>query len=292
MSARQLRIGTYNIHEADGDLAERQIAMLTAHDLDILCVQECGGTGWLDSTDPDVWAGTGPVLDRYAQGLGMEGITARSRADHRHTALLWRPGRIRRRSTNDYSRIAHRTFAQHRLDVDGIGSINVMSVHAHHANGEVRYSEAQHMARLAAGPGRAILAGDFNSVHGRPQGARWQHLAAPDLEPDIGRLPDFMLSSQALFDAAGDPVLDPQGRPVFDRRPSKVLQVGGFSDVAAELIAPADRLQTGAFLHDDAPRRLDRVYSYGLRPVAFETVEDPKALLSDHYLVIATVAAP
>ncbi|MFD8379046.1 endonuclease/exonuclease/phosphatase family protein [Streptomyces sp. NPDC059679] len=292
MSSNQLRIGTYNIHEADGDLAERQIEMLAAHDLDILSIQECGGTGWLDSTDPEVWEGAGPVLDRYARGLSMEGVAARSRADHRHTALLWRRDRIRHRSTNDYSRIAHRTFAQHRLDVDGVGDVNVMAVHAHHANGEVRYSEAKHMARLAAGPGRAVLAGDFNSVHGRPSGARWAHLAEPDLEPDIDRLPDYMLASQALFDAAGDPILDEEGRPIFDRRPSKVLQVGGFIDVAADLLPPQNRQQTGAFLNDDAPRRLDRVYTYGLAPVAFETAEDAKAQLSDHYLVIATVTVP
>jgi hypothetical protein len=75
-----------------------------------------------------------------------------------------------------------------------------------------------------------------------------------------------MLSSQALLDASGDPVLDDEGRPVFDRRPSNVLQVGGFIDVAAELVPPSERQQTGAFLHADAPRRLDRVYTYGLSP--------------------------
>lgn len=109
--------------------------------------------------------------------------------------------------------------------------------------------------------------------------------------PDIFLLPNYMLASQALYDAAGDLVLDEEGRPIFDRRTSKVLQIAGFRDVAAELIAPEDRQQTGAFLHNDAPRRLDRVYTYGLKPVAFETVEDREARLSDHYFVIATVGA-
>ncbi|WP_127452699.1 endonuclease/exonuclease/phosphatase family protein [Streptomyces sp. B29(2018)] len=289
MRTQQLRIGTYNIHEADGELAGRQIEMLATHDLDILSVQECGGTGWLDSDNPHLWEGTGPVLERYARGLGMEGVAARSRADHRHTALLWRSGRIRRRSTTDYSRVTHRTFAGHHLTIDGIGDLSVMTVHAHHANGEVRYTEAKHMANLSAGGRRAALVGDFNSVHGKPRGERWAHLAEPDLEPDIDRLPDNILASQALLDAAGDPVLDDQGRPLFDRRPSKVLGIGGFIDVAAELLAPEERQQTGAFLHADAPRRLDRIYTNGLAPVAIETVEDPKAQLSDHYLVIATI---
>lgn len=62
MSTHQLRVGTNNIHEADGDLAARQIEMLAAQDLDILSVQECGGNGWLDDDDPEVWEGTGPVL--------------------------------------------------------------------------------------------------------------------------------------------------------------------------------------------------------------------------------------
>ncbi|MFC1418719.1 endonuclease/exonuclease/phosphatase family protein [Streptacidiphilus cavernicola] len=287
----QLRIGTYNIHEAEGDLAEAQIAMLAEHGLDVLCIQEAGGTGWMESPDPHEYTGTGPVLKRYCEGLGMDGIAARSRADHRHTALLWRRGRIRSEGINDYSCIAHRTFAQHRLDVDGIGVVCAMSVHGHNANGESRYSEAQHMARLAAPSGRAVAAGDWNAVHGRPAGALWAHLGEPDEEPDITRLPDYMLASQALLDHAGDPVLDESGQPVFDRRASKVLGVGGFREVAAELLPPHERQQTGAFLHRDAPRRLDRVYTYGLRPVSTETVADPQADLSDHYLVIATVSA-
>ncbi|MFF4859923.1 hypothetical protein ACFY2N_34150 [Streptomyces rubiginosohelvolus] len=215
--------------------------MLAAHELDILS-----------------------VLERYAEGVGMEGVAGRSRANHRRTALLWRRGCIRRRSTNDYSCVAHRTFAQHRLYIDGIGDVAVMSVHAHRANGEVHYSEAQQMPSLTAGTGRAALVGDFSSVHGRPLGGQSALLAEPDLEPDIALAPDYMLASEALFDAAGGPVLDDEGRPVFDRLPSKALQIGGFIDVAAELVPPPERLQTGAFLRADAPRRLDRVYTYGL----------------------------
>jgi hypothetical protein len=221
----------------------------------------------------------------------MKGVAARSRAD-RHTALLWRRGRIRRRSTNDYSRIAHRTFAQHRLDIEGIGDVNVMAVHAHHANGEVRYSETKHIARLAAGPGRAVLAGDFSSVHGRPRGQRWAHLAEPDLEPDIDLLPTTCSPRRPCSTRPATPSSTTRGVPYSTGVPATSSRSAASSTSLPNWSPHRSGSRRARSCTPTRRGALTASTPTGCPPVAFETVEDAKALLSDRYLIIATVTAP
>ncbi|WP_173476484.1 hypothetical protein [Streptomyces sp. 150FB] len=74
----QVRIGTYNVNSPTDDRAAAQIRMLAEHELDVLCLQEAEGDDWIGTPDRDFWAGSGPMLRRYADGLGGDPLSAGS----------------------------------------------------------------------------------------------------------------------------------------------------------------------------------------------------------------------
>lgn len=278
------RIGTYNILDGAGeDRANRQLDILDDAELDLLFVVEAMGPEWAEGgslrclyeSRLGMWSrgrlepGDGDGAGRFCVIFGR---------DDRFRAGRYKPLRTRTRNWRGTGML--------EMTTDGYPhTITAQADHGHTLDPDTRLSEARHTARcsisLTAGP--AIKAGDYNSVHGRPKGPGWEHLPEDDIEPDWSRLPAGLLPYHWLLDGHGDPVLDADGKMLCDRRPSKVLQMAGFRDTVADLLAPEDRSATGGHGPDDAPRRLDRIYVRGLTPVDCATLYDPD--LSDHSFV-------
>ena len=284
----EIRAGTYNILDGAGDgRAAGQLDMLTDAGLDMLFLAECMGADWTPGGD---------LRREWETRLGMWSRGSLRPGDGdgagRHSLIFGRSGRIH---PGTYKPLRTRTrnwrgSGMLEVTLDGYPhTVTVMAVHAHTLCPDTRASEVRHTARcsISLRPGPAIMAGDWNSVHGRPEGQRWQRLPPGDIEPDWDRVPPPLHPYHCLLDSAGNPVLDPAGQMVCDRRPSHLLTLADFRDGVADLIPdPHERPITGGWEPGDAPRRVDRIYLRYLTPAGCAVLDGPRAAqLSDHFAV-------
>ena len=125
-------------------------------------------------------------------------------------------------------------------------------------------------------PDPAIKAGEYNNVHGRPEGPEWEHLPRGEIELDCSCPPIKLRPYHWLLDPYGDPKFDADGKVLCGRRPSKTLQMAGFRDTVADLLRPEDRPTASGHGLDGALRRQGRTYVRGLAPIGCTTLrEDP-----------------
>jgi hypothetical protein len=287
----EFRIGAYNILDgAEDNRAEGQLDLLADCGLDLLFVSEAMG---------DRWTQNGDLRRTYEDRLGMWSRGRLEQGDGdgagRFSVIFGRRGRLhpgRYKALGTRPRNWRGTGLLELTGEEFSYPVTVMGHHCHTLDPGTRLAEVTHTARCSIDPatGPAIMAGDWNSIHGRPCGQPWDSLPEGDPAPDLSALQAGMLPYHVLCDEQGDPILDADGRLQWDRRPSKSLQIAGFRDVVAELVEPEARPLTGGFGPRDAPRRLDRIYVRDLPPVGCMTFDGPEyAALSDHRLVLGII---
>jgi hypothetical protein len=228
-----IRVGTYNILDGAGDgRAGGQAAMFAGEGLDLLIASECMGPGW----EPG-----GDLRRGWEDRLGMWSAGHREPGDGdvpgRHCVIFGRHGRVRPGAYRPVGGRPHAWRGPGLLEVTVEGYphvITVLGVHGHTFSPEIRAAEARLAARcFISAPGPAIVAGDRNSLHGRPAGPRWAHLPPGDPEPDWQHVDPARLICHWLLDANGDPVTGPGGQMICDRRPSHLMTAAATARPAA-----------------------------------------------------------